>query len=336
MNSKRILFLLFAVIVAGGTAMLARAWLQAERAALVAQLSGGRPAAIEAAPKTTLQVLVVKSALRVGHILKPDDLRWQPWPQGSLPAAYIVEGKRQISDFVGAVVRLPVYAGQPLVENDIVMPGSRGFLAAVLRQGMRAVSLPLTATSGVSGFIYAGDRVDVLLTHALQATEGAKEQHHATETILRNARVIAIDQKADFVPGDKPEVAKNATLELTPKQAEIITLGVRMGELSLALRSLQDEEGEGASSEDASAELGFSSTLDNQVSRLLKDPNAAAEKAPDAPKASLFVLRGSQRIRQDLEGGPFAELTPPPPGQDIDVLKPNSPQKPPTNPSSMK
>lgn len=337
MNSKRILFLLIAVIVAGGTAMMARAWLQAERAALVAQLSGGAKPVVAEAPKTTLQVLVVKNALRAGHILKPDDLRWQAWPQGNLPAAYIVEGKRPITDFVGAVVRLPVYAGQPLVENDIVMPGTRGFLAAVLRQGMRAVSLPLTATSGVSGFIYAGDRVDVLLTHAISTNEG-KDQHNATETILRNARVIAIDQKADFVPGDKPEVAKNATLELTPKQAEIVTLGNKMGELSLALRSLQDEEGEGTGGDDATAELGFSSTQDTQVSRLLKDPNASAEKAPDAPpKATLFVLRGSQRLRQDLDGSPFAELNPAPAVPDVGVLKPNTNnQKAPTTPSSTK
>ena len=90
----------------------------------------------------------------------------------------------------------------------------------------------------MSGFIYAGDRVDVLLTHALNGTTG--QQHNATETILRNARVIAMDQKLDFAPGDKPDVAKTATLELTAKQTEIVTLAVKMGELSLVLRSLQD------------------------------------------------------------------------------------------------
>lgn len=332
MNSKRILFLLVAMIVAGGTAMLARAWLQAERAAIMAQMGTAKPAATAAVPKSTLQVLVVKGALRAGHIIKPDDLRWQAWPQGSLPSAYIVEGKRQINDFVGSVVRLPLYAGQPLVENDIVMPGTRGFLAAVLRQGMRAVSVPLNATSGVSGFIYAGDRVDVLLTHAVSANEG-RDQHNATETILRNARVIAIDQKADFVPGDKPEVAKNATLELTPKQAEIVTLGNKMGEISLALRSLQDDEGEGAAGDDATAELGFSSTQDTQVSRLIKDPNAASEKTPEQPKATLFVLRGKERMRQDLDGAPFGETTTSAP--EVDVLKPNT-QKAPQAPSSPK
>ena len=137
--------------------------------------------------------------------------------------------------------------------------------------------MPATATSAVSGFIYAGDRVDVLLTHAL-TDETPASQHNATETILRNARVIAMDQKLDFTPGDKPDVAKTATLELTAKQTEIVTLAVKMGELSLVLRSLQDRrrerDGEG-SSDDATAELGDSYTHDTQVSRLIKEPAAA-------------------------------------------------------------
>ena len=255
MNSKRIVFLLLAVIVAGTTAFLARAWLQAERAAIAAQMAGPKPAAA----KPATQVLVARNVLRVGQLIKPDDLRWQAWPQGSLPATYIIEGKKPISDFVGAVARVTFRVGQPIVETDIVMAGSRGFLAAVLRPGLRAVSVPATATSAVSGFIYAGDRVDVLLTHGLKNDKGG--EHNATETILRYARVIAMDQKLDFAPGDKPDVAKTATLELTAKQAEIVTLAVKMGELSLVLRSLQDEdEREAEAGDDATAELGQSYT----------------------------------------------------------------------------
>ncbi len=333
MNSKRIVFLLLAVIVAGATAFLARAWLQAERAAIAAQLgNAGVKSVLAPAAKPAIQVLVAKSALRAGQILKPEHLRWQAWPQGTLPPTYIVEGKRPIADFVGAVVRVPFHAGQPLVESDVVMPGARGFLAAVLRPGLRAVSVPLTATSGVSGFVYAGDRVDVLLTHALSTTEG--NQHNATETILRNARVIAIDQKVDFAPGDRPEVAKNATLELTPKQAEIVTLGIKMGELSLSLRSLQDDEDAREGGDDATAELGFSSTHDTQVSRLIKDPGASDKPAADAPpKPTVFVLRGTQRMRQDIDGGAVGEAGPA--GSDVDVLKPNT-QKTPTTPPSPK
>ena len=298
MNSKRIVFLLLAVIVAGVTAFVARTWLQSERAAMAAQFGGQRPVAA----KPAVQVLVAKNAIRTGQLVKPDDLRWQPWPQGNLPPSYIIEGKRQISDFVGAVARVPFHVGAPIVESDIVMPGSRGFLAAVLRPGLRAVSVPATATSTVSGFIYAGDRVDVLLTHALSS--GAGQSHNATETILRNARVIAMDQKLDFTPGDKPDVAKTATLELTAKQTEIVTLAVKMGELSLVLRSLQDpadEERDVVGGDDATAQLGDSYTQDSQVSRLIRDPNPPP-KPPDAMKTSVFVLRGGRGTKQELDG----------------------------------
>jgi pilus assembly protein CpaB len=307
MNSKRIVFLLLAVIVAGATAFLARAWLQSERAAMLAQL-GAAPKAAQPA-KPAVQVLVARSTLRAGQLIKPDDLRWQPWPQGTLPPSYIVEGKRQISDFVGAVARVAIQVGQPIIEAEIVMPGSRGFLAAVLKPGMRAVSVPASATSAVSGFIYAGDRVDVLLTHTLNTPNG---QHSATETVLRNARVIAVDQKVDFAPGDKPDVAKTATLELTPKQTEIITLAVKMGDLSLVLRSLQDvdeEDRETGSGEDATAELGFSYTQDSQVSRLIKDPTPPA-KPPEESKPSVFVLRGATRTKQELDGSVPADSIP--------------------------
>ena len=325
MNSKRIVFLLLAVIVAGTTAFLARAWLQSERAAIAAQMGGQRPVA-----KPAAQVLVARAAIRTGQLIKPDDLRWQPWPQGNLPASYIVEGKRPIGDFVGAVARSQFHVGEPIVESDIVMPGSRGFLAAVLKPGLRAVSVPATATSTVSGFIYAGDRVDVLLTHALSSAGG--QQHSATETILRNARVIAMDQKLDFTPGDKPDVAKTATLELTAKQTEIVTLAVKMGDLSLVLRSLQDpadEERDSASGDDATAELGDSYTQDSQVSRLIKDPNPPP-KPPDAMKTSVFVLRGARGTKQELDGSVVSEPNGPPPseseGAKPEGAKPNTPK----------
>ena len=292
MNSKRVIFLLLAVIVAGATAFLARAWLQSERAALIAQAGLQRPS--QSAP--TLKVLVAKQNIRVGQLIKPDTMRWQEWPSTDLSPAYIVEGKHKDSDFVGAVVRTPIAAGEPFTESKLVLANSRGFMAAVLQPGMRAVSIPVTATSSVSGFIYAGDRVDVLLTHVLNGPSG---QHSATETILRNARVIAMDQRVDFSPGDKPDVAKTATLELTPKQSEIITLAIKMGDLSLVLRSLQrtgDDELENEP-DNAPAEAGDSFTQDSQVSRLIM----SAPPTPEPPK-QVFVLRGASSGKQDIEG----------------------------------
>jgi pilus assembly protein CpaB len=307
MTSKRMVFLLLAVIVAGATAFMARAWLQSERAALIAQV--GAPKEAPVAP--TLQVLVARNAVHTGQIVKPDDLRWQSWPEGSLAPTYIIEGKRPMSDFVGAVARGPIAAGEPITDGKLVLAGTRGFMAAVLQPGTRAVSVPISATTAVSGFIYAGDRVDVLLTHVLTGDKSG--QHTATETVLRNARVIAMDQRLDFSPGDKPDVAKTATLELTPKQSEIITLAVKMGDLSLALRSLQDpDEKPDEASENAAAEPGDSFTEDAQVSRLIK-PMVGNAPAQEQAKPQVFVLRGSARSKQDIEGSTIPE-----PGQKED------------------
>jgi pilus assembly protein CpaB len=302
MNSKRMIFLLLAVLVAGATAFMARAWLQSERAALMAQAGVQRE--VPVAP-STLQVLVARSAVHTGQIVKPDDLRWQSWPEGSMAPTYIIEGKRPMSDFVGAVARGPIAAGEPITEGKLVLAGTRGFMSAVLQPGTRAVSVPITATSAVSGFIYAGDRVDVLLTHVLSGDKSG--QHTATETVLRNARVIAMDQRLDFSPGDKPDVAKTATLELTPKQSEIVTLAVKMGDLSLVLRSLQDgeEKRDPDMVDNAPAEPGDSFTHDAQVSRLIKP--IATTAPPAEPARQIFVLRGSSRVKQDLDGSTLGE-----------------------------
>jgi pilus assembly protein CpaB len=302
MTSKRMVFLLLAVIVAGATAFMARAWLQSERAALMAQVGAPK----EAPPAPTLQVLVARNAIHTGQIVKPDDLRWQSWPEGSLAPTYIVEGKRPMSDFVGAVARGQIAAGEPITDGKLVLAGTRGFMAAVLQPGTRAVSVPISATTAVSGFIYAGDRVDVLLTHVLVAVKGG-EQHTATETVLRNARVIAMDQRLDFAPGDKPDVGKTATFELTPKQSEIVTLAVKMGDLSLVLRSLQDpDEKADEASENAPAEPGDSFTNDAQVSRLIK-PLPSVTPVADQQAKGVFVLRGSARSKQDVDGTMIGE-----------------------------
>lgn len=295
MNRKRIVFLLLAVIVAGTTAFLARAWMQSERAAILAQAQSGTS---HVQPAAAYKVLVAKTTIRTGHIVKPDDLRWQAWPAGDLAQAYVVEGKRPLTDFVGAVARGSIGAGEPITETKLVLVGTRGFMSAVLQPGMRAVSVAVSATSAVSGFIYAGDRVDVLLTHSLISQQG--QQHKATETILRNARVIAMDQKVDAAPTDKPDVAKTATLELTPKQTEIITLAVKMGDLSLVLRSLQENaDSDSATTEDAPAEPGDSYTRDVQVSRLIADGPAPQQQATHV----VLVLRGGSQSKQTLDDG---------------------------------
>jgi pilus assembly protein CpaB len=234
MRLKSILLVVVALVLAGFTAFMVRNWLEAERQRAMAN----RPQAVQPAG---VQVLVAKRDLPVGTFLRPEHLRWQTWPEASLSPAYAVEGKKKVEDFVGSVVRLPVANGEPITEGRVVSPGNSGFLAAVLRPGYRAVSVPVTVTSGIAGFVFPGDHVDVLLTHNLPMPVDGGLERRAGVTVLRDIRVLALDQRVDIKPGESG-VPRTATIEVTPKQTEIVAVVVEMGKLSLSLRSLQRDE----------------------------------------------------------------------------------------------
>ena len=224
-----------ALVLAVGTAMLVQNWLEAERASMTPQA---------AKPAPTTRVLVAKVNIGVGQFITPDNVKWSDWPNGGVQATYLVEGKRQVGDIAGSVVRNALAAGEPLTDGKIVAPGDRGFLAAVLQPGMRAVSVPITLTSGISGFVFPGDRVDIVLVHVYkQATEGERERR-AGETLLTDVRVLAVDQKTD-TKNNEPILARTVTFEVNPKQAEILALGNEMGKLSLSLRSLANTQDDG-------------------------------------------------------------------------------------------
>ena len=238
MRLKSILLVVVALVLAGFTAFMVRNWLEAERAAAQRAMAN-RP---QAAPAPRgIQVLVAKRELPVGTFLRPEHLRWQTWPETSLSPAYAVEGKKKIEDFVGSVVRLPVAEGEPITDGRVVSPGTSGFLAAVLRPGYRAVSVLVTMTSAISGFVFPGDHVDVLMTHNLPMPVDGGLERRAGGTVLRDIRVLALDQKVDVKPSEAA-VPRTATIEVTPKQSEIVALVVEMGKLSLSLRSLQRDE----------------------------------------------------------------------------------------------
>lgn len=164
MTIKTVLLLLAAVGAAGSTGLYAKNYLDQERAEIMAQAP--RPSATKKAAET--QILVIAENLPIGTFIKASHLRWQPWPEDGAVDGYIKKGSRKIEDFVGGVVRLTVAPGQPFSANLIVKPGERGFLAAVLKPGMRATSVPINATSGIAGFVFPGDHVDLILTTRLQ------------------------------------------------------------------------------------------------------------------------------------------------------------------------
>ncbi|MEC9016338.1 MAG: Flp pilus assembly protein CpaB, partial [Pseudomonadota bacterium] len=187
-------------------------------------------------------VLVAVKALPVGTILDAESFRFQPWPKDLVEQAYYLRGQADPARLAGSVIRTAITAGQPLTQGSLVKPGDRGFLAAALAPGMRAVTVPVSAQTSVAGFVFPGDRIDLVLTQSV-AGGGDGEPLKVSETILRNLRVLATDQRMDALgPDGKPVVQtySNVTLEVTPKIAEKIAVAQTVGSLSMSLRSMAD------------------------------------------------------------------------------------------------
>jgi pilus assembly protein CpaB len=307
MRARTLILLLIAVMLAGGTAMLARSWLATQKTE--AELK----AAPVALPAPSKSVLVARSEIKRGQILRPEDLVWQVWPEGGIDKNYILlGGPRKPESFAGWVAINPIGGGEPVTESRIIAPGNRGFLAAVLRPGMRAISVPVTVTSGISGFIFPGDQVDLLLTYSVpapaNAEAAAKYDHKAAETVLRNIRVIAIDQRLESKAGEAVP-AHTATFEVTPKQSEVIALASEIGKVSLSLRSLVAAPGEPvettvAASPDSSVAASATYTLDSEISPLLP-------KAPGSKEASdtttVTILRGGNKGSESTASKPASK-----------------------------
>lgn len=239
MDAKKIVLLVGALIIAITTALLARNMLSS---------SGTPQAGASSMPVEADQphVLVATKALPVGTILDAESFRFQPWPKDLIEQAYYLKGQADPQKLVGSVVRTAISAGQPMTLGSVIKPGDRGFLAAALGPGMRAVTVPVSAQNSVAGFVFPGDRVDLVLTQSVSGG-GEGEPLKVSETILRNLRVLATDQRMDALGADgKPVVQtySNVTIEVTPKIAEKIAVAQTIGSLSLSLRSLADNSSE--------------------------------------------------------------------------------------------
>ena len=227
------------------------------RGAIYSERANARVPVVEVPVDPQTYVLVAAQDLMPGQFVKPDRLCWQAWPDEALAESYVVKGERPAEDFSGAVVRTRLPVGAPVTEGQIVRPGDQGFLAAVLTPGNRAVSVPVSATTGIAGFIFPGDRVDLILSHSIdQGSDQDRIQRKVSETVLRDIRVLAIDQRTEEADG-KPQIGKTATLEVNPRQAEMVAVVEQVGRLSLSLRSLATEEKDGNEDEaGANAEMG--------------------------------------------------------------------------------
>ena len=235
MDVKKLALLVGALVIAVVTAVMAKNMF----AGAGAQQAAAAPA-VPVGPK----VLVAKKAMPAGTIIDADSLTLQPWPKELMQSAYYVEGQPDSDPkkLLGTVVRYPITAGQPVTRGALVGPQDRGFLAAALGAGMRAITVPVNVSSGVAGFVFPGDHVDLVLTQQVQGG-GDGPALKVAETIIRNLRVLATDQRIS----DKDEEGKtqvrtfsNVTLEVTPRIAEKIAVAQSLGSLSLSLRSIAD------------------------------------------------------------------------------------------------
>ncbi len=239
MDFKKLVLLVGALVVAAATAVMAKNMFA----------GAGAPQA-EATPVVPAgpEVLVATRALPVGTIIDAEALRFQRWPQGLVQPAYFMKGRGGVNpaELLGAVVRNEITAGQPITQGSLIKPGDRGFLAAALGPGMRAVTVGVSTTSAVAGFVFPGDRVDIMLTQEVPGG-GDGQPLKVSETIIRNVRVLATDKRMSAQNAEgKTEVVdfSTVTLEATPRIAEKIAVAQTLGQISLSLRSIADNTAE--------------------------------------------------------------------------------------------
>lgn len=232
----RLVIILVALASGGGAA-----WLAAQQTAPAAPPA---PVVVTPAPEPTdmTEVLVAAQDVARGAQITADALRWQAWPQDAVPSAFVERMARPdaLTEIAAHFARRPIAAGEPITDPAVTAEPN-GFLAATLAAGRRAVAIEVDAQSTAGGFILPNDRVDVL--HTLMDRSDRDSVKAQTRTLLRNVRVLAIDQTtAETEAGTV--LGKTATLELAEHQVEAVTAAGSTGTLSLSLRPLADAQGE--------------------------------------------------------------------------------------------
>lgn len=269
-----VLVMVIAVFAAILTAMLARSWLERQV-----------PAPVMTQDQPMTEILVVTRDVPSGAVLQSDDLRYEKWPDQAITPRLIV--RQPDSDpkaqYLGQVARRPLAEGEPLSPAALFRTDASGVLAGLLTPGMRAVSIAITNPSAVSGFITPGDKVDIVLAADFQNTlehdkksSSAVIQRFAAETVLTDVKVLAIDQQIVRTHDGAAIPGKTATIEVTPKQAEILTAAGLLGTLQLVLRGLPADKTE----TEPAALPGDGYTGDTEASKALKKIIGTAHTTP--------------------------------------------------------
>ncbi len=198
-----------------------------------------KPVVVEKA--VGIQVLVARSDIGLGQVATESSFRWQDWPKEATVRGFITrQSKPQaIVDLAGTIARMPILAGEPINEAKLVRAESGGVLAAILKKGMRALSIRIKEETAAGRLILPNDHVDVLKVSRVRDKKG-QEGGTVSETLLRNIRVLAIGQNIDSKDGKRTLEGATATLELSPSDAEDLAKASSAGEITLSLRSIAD------------------------------------------------------------------------------------------------
>lgn len=223
MRKSTIVMIAFAVMFGLLAVFVAQGWLNSAAEQRMRSLEANNKK-----PVSTRTIVVAAKPLRFGNEVTASHLREVPWPEGSLTAGTFAK----VADVLGAGKRVALSAvepDEPLLSSKITGPGQRATLSAMIRDGLKAVTIRVNDVDGVGGFVLPGDHVDVSLTRQID------KGNATSEVVLQNVRVLGIDQSADERL-DKPSVVKSVTLEVDVIGAQKLSLAASVGSLSLMLR----------------------------------------------------------------------------------------------------
>ena len=273
MRANTIVMILLAGVFGVVAVVLANMWLADQRSALA---KGAE------VPQDT--IVVASMALKFGDTLTEDKLREIAWPTANIPTGAFKTRAELLEGEGSRQVLTAISANEPVLATKITGPGQRATLSAVLAEGMKAVSIRVNDVLGVAGFVFPGDRVDVLLTRNVRNSGGEDQAY--VDVLLQSVKVLAVDQVADESK-ENPTVVKAVTLEVATKDAQKLTLAAGIGQLSLALREVASDEGETTQRVTTTDLVGES------------PESAAAKQAELARLAALEAERAAERKRAE-------------------------------------
>jgi pilus assembly protein CpaB len=254
----------------------------------------------------TLNIYVAAKPISIGATITEDMVATQPWPEHlALEGFVMADGKTNV---VGTVARGNFQQGEPLLNTKLANPNDPNFISGDLPKGMRVVTIALNETDGVAGFVYPGDHVDLIYTHDIDAWESApsnsddaasgpvsvKVKQTVSETLLSNAKVVAIDQRSSSVGAVDRNgalvIPRSASIMVSQADAQRVRLATKTGSVSLALRALADKESKETPVLVGPSDVSLAKT-------------GTSDSASDVVDGGVKIVRGAPATQKEKDSG---------------------------------